>query len=281
MKEITAQELRNIIEETIISTIDFHRASRSQQDKDYTPPDGPPTEDEIDDFLFHNPLIDEDIVEQLIDPGLLGFSAKRARANEEWLQEFKDKIESWAVNASWLAADEPIRKLIHSIEPAETEIWQPSTNIITPAWVENSPSYILLALDLLRKGKLLSELKWRDFERLIGDLLEREGWIVKVTQATRDGGLDVLAIRPDPILGEIKALWQAKKYKITNKVKLNEVRELSAIREDEKATKAIIVTTSHLTRDAIEWVKRDIYRLSYKEKEDLERWLQEYAIHLK
>ena len=42
----------------------------------------------------------------------------------------------------------------------------------------------------------------------------------------------------------------------------------------------MIVTTSHLTRDAIGWVKRDVYRLGYKEKEDLEKWLQDYVIRL-
>lgn len=146
--------------------------------------------------------------------------------------------------------------------------------------METSPTYILLAIDLLRQGKLLSELAWRDFEKLIGDLLESEGWQVQVTKATRDGGLDVVTMRNDPAIGEIKAVWQAKKYGLSNKVRLNEVRELSAIRDDVKATKAMIVTTSHLTRDAIGWVKRDVYRLGYKEKEDLEKWLREYIIHL-
>lgn len=166
--------------------------------------------------------------------------------------------------------------LLEKTKPNEPKIWKPSDQIVVPPWVGTTPSYILLAKDLLQHGELLSGLNWRDFEKLIGDLLEFDGWLVQVTQATRDGGIDVVAIKSDPVLGKIKSIWQAKKYGQHNKVKLSEVRELSAIREYEKATKAIIVTTSHLTHDAIEWVKQDIFRLGYKDKEDLKKWLQEY-----
>jgi restriction system protein len=281
MREITVQDLRDMVEEALSKTIAIHRDSRISQDENYTPPTGLPTDEEIDDFIFHNPLLDEETVEQLIDPGLLGFQARDARASEEWLKEFKDNLESWASNNSWLGADEPFRRFLYLREPQETELWKPLTNIAAPRWVESSPTYILLAIDLLHQGKLLSELGWRDFEKLIGDLLESEGWHVQVTKATRDGGLDVVAMRSDPSIGEVKAVWQAKKYSPSNKVKLSEVRELSAIRDNERATKAMIVTTSHLTRDAIEWVKRDVYRLGYKEREDVEKWLHQYEFRLR
>lgn len=104
--------------------------------------------------------------------------------------------------------------------------------------------------------------------------MEAEGWRVKVTQASRDGGIDVVATKSDETLGEIRSVWQAKKYRPTNKVKLSEVRELSAVCEAERATKGVMVTTSRLTRDAIEWVKRDIYRLGYKEHDHVKRWIE-------
>lgn len=77
------------------------------------------------------------------------------------------------------------------------------------------------------------------------------------------------------MLGVLRSVWQAKKYKESNKVKLHEVRELSAIRDDVRATKAFIVTTSSLTRDAIAWVKRDLYRLGYKEHNQIQAWLED------
>lgn len=274
MHEVTAETLREIVAETISPTIEIHRASRTELDKsNYTPPVGPPTDDEIDDFLCHNPLLDEETLIQLIDPGLLGFAAKHAKATDEWLVEFKKLINDWANNESWLAADEHTRFHVPLHQPEKSEVWTPSSQS-EPAWVANAPSCVLLTADLLNHGRLLSEMSSRDFEHLIGALLEAEGWSVEVTQGTRDGGIDVVATKSDPIMGKIRSVWQAKKYKSTNKVKLHEVRELSAVREGMQATKGFIVTTSSLTRDAIAWVKRDLFRLGYKEHDQIKEWFE-------
>ena len=131
----------------------------------------------------------------------------------------------------------------------------------------------VLAADLLKHGRLLSELHWREFEKLIATLLEQFGWDVELTRGSKDGGIDVIAIKNDPTLGKIKSLWQAKKYHLGNKVELRDVRDLSAIRDSQKATKGVIVTTSHLTRGAIDWIRTDEFRLEYQEREDLERWV--------
>lgn len=273
MPHITAQSLRDILADGIAPSIDVHRASKAEHSESaYEPPQGPPTDEEIDDFLFHNPLFDEETLELLTHPGLLGFPAKTANASEDWLSEFREQISAWANNQSWLAGDEPLRLFTPPYTAAECQIWTPPESV--PSWVGNAPSYALLAADLLNKGQLLSELPWRYFEELIGALLESEAWTVTVTQGTRDGGIDVIATKEDSVLGTLRSVWQAKKYKASNKVKLHEVRELSAIRDDNKATKAFVVTTSSLTRDAIAWVKRDLYRLGYKEHDQIKKWLE-------
>ena len=200
MQEVTAESLRNIVADAIAPAIDVHRGSKSELESDYSPPTGPPTDEEIDDFLFHNPLIEEETLEQLTDPGLLGFPAKTARASDDWLTEFREQINGWADNQSWLAADESMRLFIPQYVPDDSKIWTPAQSA-TPGWVANAPSYILLAADLIKKGKLLSELPWRDFEELIGALLEAEGWAVTVTQGTRDGGIDVIATKEDSVMG--------------------------------------------------------------------------------
>ena len=117
------------------------------------------------------------------------------------------------------------------------------------------------------------EIHWKDFEKLLGELLEQEGWRVQITRSSKDGGIDLIANMVDPIIGEIKTLWQAKKFKETNKVSLSAVRELSAIRERENATKGIMVTTSKLTGGAIKWIQQDRYRLGYLEGHQIEEWI--------
>jgi hypothetical protein len=62
MKEVTAEYLRDMVVEAITPSIETYRASRlSSDEENYTPPTGLPTDEEIDDFLFHNALLDEEI----------------------------------------------------------------------------------------------------------------------------------------------------------------------------------------------------------------------------
>jgi len=61
----------------------------------------------------------------------------------------------------------------------------------------------------------LAAMDWLDFENLIRELFEKEfskdGGEVKITQASRDGGVDAIAFDPDPIRGG-KIVIQAKRY---------------------------------------------------------------------
>lgn len=271
-----AARLREMIAKRIWRYIDMHRESRRYLDEQYDAPTGPPTDDEINDFLASNPMFDSDTVEQLSDEGFLGFEANKVSASVAWLREFKEAIQAWADNQTWLAADEPWLNVVATISTPQTELWTP-TSIGKPQWVDASPSALLLAADLLKSGRSLCDLHWREFERLIGDLLERKGWKVEVMRGSKDGGVDVIADIKDPVLGYLRAVWQAKKYAQSRKVGLSEVRELSAVRVEHGATKGVIVTTSRLTRGAIDWIKRDIYALEYKDGTQVESWIRDTA----
>jgi len=71
--------------------------------------------------------------------------------------------------------------------------------------------------------------------------IQQEWWGVKITQASRDGGVDAIAFDPDPIRGG-KIVIQAKRY--TNTVGVAAVRDLFGTVHNEGATKGILVTTS-------------------------------------
>jgi restriction system protein len=95
------------------------------------------------------------------------------------------------------------------------------------------------------------------FQReLIRELFDKEfktsGGEVKITQASRDGGVDAIAFDPDPIRGG-KIVIQAKRY--TNVVGVSAVRDLFGTLMNEGATKGILVTTSHYGMDAYEFAK--------------------------
>jgi len=102
----------------------------------------------------------------------------------------------------------------------------------------------------------LAAMDWEDFEHLIRELFEKEfqssGGEVKVTRASRDGGVDAVAFDPDPIRGG-KIVIQAKRY--TNTVGVSAVRDLYGTVVNEGATKGILVSTADYGPDAYEFAK--------------------------
>jgi restriction system protein len=97
----------------------------------------------------------------------------------------------------------------------------------------------------------LAAMDWQDFEHLIRELFEKEftgrGAEVKITQASRDRGVDAIVFDPDPIHGG-KYVIQAKRY--THTVDVSAVRDLCAVVTKEGASRGILVTTSNYGSDA-------------------------------
>lgn len=102
----------------------------------------------------------------------------------------------------------------------------------------------------------LAEMDWQKFEVLVRDLFSKEfsgdGVEVRVTQASRDAGVDAIIYDPDPIKGG-KFVIQAKRY--NNVVGVSAVRDLYGTMINEGAVKGILVTTSTFGKDSIEFAK--------------------------
>ena len=106
-------------------------------------------------------------------------------------------------------------------------------------------------VEALDEGDNLAAMDWEEFEHLIREVFSREfsgdGSEVRVTRASRDGGVDAIAFDPDPIRGG-KIVIQAKRY--TNVVGVSAVRDLYGTVMNEGAMKGILVTTSNYGPDA-------------------------------
>lgn len=111
-------------------------------------------------------------------------------------------------------------------------------------------------LENLNASDNLATMDWEDFEHLVRELFAKvfggEGSEVRVTQASRDRGVDAIAFDPDPIRGG-KFVIQAKRYNIV--VPVSAVRDLYGTMINEGAAKGILVTTSHYGNDAREFAK--------------------------
>jgi restriction system protein len=98
----------------------------------------------------------------------------------------------------------------------------------------------------------LMELKPGEFESLITNLFTKMGLETRMTQASRDGGVDCVAFDSRPIFGG-KVIIQAKRYK--NTVPVSAVRDLFGSVHNEGASKGILVTTSGFGKASFDFAK--------------------------
>jgi restriction system protein len=111
-------------------------------------------------------------------------------------------------------------------------------------------------LNDLNSAANLAEMPWEDFEQLVRELFGKvfatDGAEVRITQASRDGGVDAIAFDPDPIRGG-KFVIQAKRY--TKVVPVSAVRDLYGTMINEGAAKGILVTTAYFGPDTRDFAK--------------------------
>lgn len=134
---------------------------------------------------------------------------------------------------------------------------QPSELIPVKPVVE----FALVDKRFVEDSDILSELETRpnlmdlnpwEFENFVNNLFSVIGFESKLTRSSKDGGVDVIAFDPRPILGG-KVVIQAKRYK--NVVGVSAVRDLYGTMINEGANKGILVTTSHYGTDAYDFAK--------------------------
>lgn len=108
----------------------------------------------------------------------------------------------------------------------------------------------------------------REFEEMVCELLDKQGYNVKLTKQTRDGGKDIIVVQKS-ILGEFCIYVECKKYDLSRPINVGLVRELYGTVMSDNATAGMIVTTSHFTKDAREFTANIKHRMALKDYNDL------------
>lgn len=182
----------------------------------------------------------------------------KSRGHEESaciLSIHASKDEFLAINLSKVVAKDCF-KLLKGVGSSKLHGMSPIAPIMN---IRREDSRFVSAQDIantVNDSTNLAAMDWQDFEHLIREIFEKEfstnGGEVKITQASRDGGVDAVAFDPDPIRGG-KIVIQAKRY--TNTVDVSAVRDLWGTVNHEGAMKGILVTTSDYGTDAYNFVK--------------------------
>lgn len=111
-----------------------------------------------------------------------------------------------------------------------------------------------------------------EFEEVMAELLEKRGYKVNLTQATRDGGKDLLIARHDDI-GNFIYYVECKRYRHDRPVGVNLVRELAGTVNVDRVTAGIMITSSYFSPDAIEFSNQIKHQLSLVDFAKLREWL--------
>ncbi len=129
---------------------------------------------------------------------------------------------------------------------------------------------------LKKHPKALYDIRPRQFEELIAEILARYGWQVQLTPQTRDGGYDIYAINKGDSSG-LRNSWiiECKKNSADNKVGLDIVRSLYGLRTEMKVGGALLATTSYFSKDAKAY-KASRYDLKLRDYEGVLEWINEY-----
>ena len=132
-----------------------------------------------------------------------------------------------------------------------------------------------LVVFLSQHPEKMREMPPRKFEELVAELLSGLGFEVELTQQTRDGGRDIIAVRNDVF--KTRHLVECKRYAEHRTVSVSEVRALYGVVTQERASQGIIVTTSRLSRDARLFVEDTRWQLDKAEFDELKRWILHYV----
>ncbi len=116
----------------------------------------------------------------------------------------------------------------------------------------------------------------RTMEELIAAILRNQGFEVKLTPETRDGGFDMVAARHDIFTGRTTYLVECKRYAPQRKVGIGVVRSLMGVVLSGAANKGIIVTTSFYSEPAKKLAEEHSVHISLKDFSSLKFWLGDY-----
>lgn len=149
--------------------------------------------------------------------------------------------------------------------------------------VDSDPGGSILVTDintelkqyLNKHPEKLYDLSPRKFEELIASILKDLGFEVELTQATRDGGSDIIAYIRNAVCSYL-TLVECKKYAPENKVGVGIIRQVTGVHHLKRATKSLIVTTSYFSPDAIKEAKAFENQLDLKDYDSVKDWLKRY-----
>jgi HJR/Mrr/RecB family endonuclease len=129
-----------------------------------------------------------------------------------------------------------------------------------------------LWLALSTNPELLRTLHWRDFERVLAGLLEKMEYEIELQRGTKDGGVDIFAVKNQGPFGAHRYLLQAKRS--ANAIGVEPIRELLFLHSEHRVSKACLATTSRFTNGAWKLAEQHKWKLELQDFLKLKEWVR-------
>lgn len=132
--------------------------------------------------------------------------------------------------------------------------------------------------ELRTNADAVDQLSPYDFERLIAEILRDVGYDVRFTPKSRDGGRDILAYAHLPAALKCLVLVECKKWRRDRRIEPSIVKQfLFTLREQDRATRGMLVTTASFTSGARALEQEYSWILSLHDQAVLQEWLRRYG----
>lgn len=167
----------------------------------------------------------------------------------------------WATERRWEALE-----LVHKNSQRE------SGSLLTAV----GDLHLELAEELRRNPVAVYQLKPRVFEELCAELMAHQGFEVELTPETRDGGIDLYAVR-HTAFGRLLLAVDCKRYEPSRPVGIGAVRGMLGAIDIARASAGLLISTSRFSAPARTLAEDHPFRIGLQDYFDLQRLLAEYA----
>ena len=130
-----------------------------------------------------------------------------------------------------------------------------------------------LLVQVANNPELMYQISPREFELFVSHMLTKQGFDVRVTPASKDGGKDLL-VAAQGELGNFMVYVECKSYAKNRPVGVEIVRELYGTIEADRVTAGLIATTSTFTKGAREFQRTVKHRMELADYFNLIDWLE-------
>jgi restriction system protein len=127
------------------------------------------------------------------------------------------------------------------------------------------------------ESQIIKSIDPQSFELIVAELLTSMGYEVIITQYSKDKGRDILASIQTP-LGKLLTVVECKRYRSDRPIGVEPVQRLLWVAENvDKASSALLVTTSRFTSGAKAIEKQHQYKLFLCDFQNLAYWIERYG----